>query len=170
MHLIAAVDKNWGIGRDGRLLFRLSQDLQHFRALTSGHIVVLGRATLSTFPGQKPLAERENIILSRELGYTVPGAVVCHSVPSLFSLLSDEHNLNKDVFVIGGASIYAQLIPYCRDAYITHIAADGNADVFLPNLARMADWVLTDVGESMEEGGVFYSFARYQNNAPLQFR
>ncbi|MDD3920453.1 MAG: dihydrofolate reductase [Eubacteriales bacterium] len=169
MHLIAAVDKNWGIGKDGRLLFRLSGDLSRFRTLTMGHIVILGHSTLSTFPGGKPLSRRENIVLSRDLTLSVPGAIVCHSIPDLFYLLSDSKNATKECFVIGGANVYAQLIPYCSDAYITHVAADAQADRFLPNIARMESWSLADLGDALEENGVSFSFARYENRAPLLF-
>ena len=111
MKFIAAVDKNWAIGNNGRLLVRISEDQKNFRNETMGHVVVLGRKTLEEFPGGRPLKGRTNIILSGNPEYTVDGAVVVHSLDELFVELKKYDS--DDIYVIGGQTVYDALIPYC---------------------------------------------------------
>lgn len=140
MNLIVAVDKNWGIGRQDRLLFRISEDMKRFRALTLGKTVVLGRRTLQTFPGGRPLDNRTNIILTQNPEYNADSAIICHSLSSLGALIRDLES--DDVLVIGGASVYNQLLPYCREAFVTKIDGDVEADCFFPNLDELDGWEL----------------------------
>ena len=131
LNLIACVDKNFGIGYKGDLLFRISEDLKKFRALTLNHTVIYGRKTLKTFPNGKPLDSRRNIIFSRSVD-KIEGAEIVHSVNELFtsSLLPPPSSLN---FVIGGAEIFNELLPYATKIYLTVVDVEKNSDVKFPN-------------------------------------
>ncbi len=144
MDLIVAVDSNWGIGRNDRLLFRIREDHLRFRDMTVGKTVVLGRKTQQTFPGGRPLKNRTNIILTRNPDFEVAqgDAIVCHDLQALFKLLRSTGT--GDVYVIGGESIYRQLLPYCERAHVTKIDYSTRADCFFPNLDASPDWVLED--------------------------
>ena len=134
MNMIAAVDRNWAIGRKGRLLVSIPNDLKHFREETMGKVVVLGRKTLQTFPQAMPLSGRTNIILSRNPSFFVKGAQVVHSLDEL--KLALEPFPSKDIYCIGGESIYRQLLPWCDTAHITRIDHGYEADAYFPNLDR----------------------------------
>ena len=110
MDLIVAVDKNWGIGRQDDLLFRISEDMKRFRALTIGKTVILGRKTLQSFPSGRPLQKRTNIVMTRSDNFEAEPAVICHSLTQLREQLRDLPE--NEVFVIGGASLYEQLMPF----------------------------------------------------------
>ncbi len=125
--LIACVDKNFGIGYKGDLLFRISEDLKNFRALTLNHTVIYGRKTLQTFPNGKPLDSRRSIIFSRSVD-KIDGAEIVHSVNELWELLSAENN-----FVIGGEKIFNELLPYATKIYLTVVDAEKISDVNFPN-------------------------------------
>lgn len=140
MNLIAAVDNNWAIGYKGELLVRIPEDLKHFKEKTIGKVVVLGRKTLETFPNKKPLPNRTNIILSRNPEYKVEGATVVHSLEELLDELKKYNS--KDIFIIGGQSVYELMLPYCDTAYITHINNCYEADAYFPNLSESNDWGL----------------------------
>ena len=155
MNLIVAVDQNWAIGKDGDQLIYLSEDLKRFKSLTLGHPVILGRKTLATFPGGRPLKGRPNLILSTTPGYQVEGADV---FPNLEKLLACAP---KDSFVIGGESVYRALLPYCSTAYITKIHASFSADRFFPNLDQDPDWILQDSSEELEQDGVTFHYCTY---------
>ena len=117
MELIVNVTENWGIGCKDRLLVAISADLKRFRALTTGKTVILGRRTLATFPGGRPLKNRENIVLTRDPAFSAEGALAAHDLAELFALLRGKNT--DDVCVIGGASVYEQLLPYCARARVT---------------------------------------------------
>jgi|GEM_PF-1741624 len=119
MNLIAAVSRNWGIGNEGKLLFNLSGDLRRFRTLTEGNHVIMGRKTLESLPGGRPLAGRNNIVLSRTLDAGTPGVTVCRDVAEL-KQLTKKIPTDK-LFVIGGGEIYRLLEPLCSYAYITWV-------------------------------------------------
>lgn len=140
MNLIVAVDKKWGIGRQDRLLFRISDDLKRFRSLTLGKTVILGRRTLQTFPGGQPLDKRTNIILTRSADFSAEPAIICHSTGELAKAV--DGMTSDNIFVIGGSMVYRQLLPYCQYAYVTKIDAEGEADCFLTNLDSDPDWQL----------------------------
>ena len=128
MNLIVAVDKNWAIGMDNKLFVSIPEDMKFFRSETTGKVVVLGRKTLDTFPGGQPLKNRTNIILTRNPNYQVKGAIICHSVEEVLEELKKYND--EDIFVIGGESIYRQLLPYCKTAYITKIDHAYQANFF----------------------------------------
>ncbi len=166
MKLIAVCDKNWAIGRNNDLLFSLPADMKHFRSLTQGKTVVLGSNTLRSFPNGKPLKNRRNIVLSRNLpqgeGYEVVG-----SVSDLFALLGETAD---DVFVIGGASVYKELLDYCDGAIITKVNAEAqNPDKFFPDLDALENWVILSESEPTEDNGYEIRFVEYKNVAVKKF-
>ncbi|HWR23295.1 MAG TPA: dihydrofolate reductase [Feifaniaceae bacterium] len=167
MKLIAAVDQNWNLGRRGELLFRIPADLKRFRALTSGNVVVMGRKTLQSLPGGKPLPNRDSIVLTRDAMFNAEGAHTAHSVAELFELLRRPAFAGKDVFVIGGAEVYAQLLPYCESALITHVNAVREADCALPDLAAMEYWTVAERSEEQVHEGLSFSYVTYQNTRPV---
>ena len=133
MQAIVAVSQSWGIGKDGRLLFRLSADLRRFKALTTGRTVVMGRKTLQSLPGGKGLPNRRNLVLSRRMDYAPENAEAVTSVEALL------RTAGEDAFVIGGESVYRALLDACDTAYVTRIDAAWPADSFFPDLDRRAD-------------------------------
>lgn len=168
MKLIAAVDKNWGIGYRGELLARLRADLrEHFAPLTTGRVVILGSKTLSTFPGGRPLKNRTNIILSRRENFAPEGAVVVRSAGELFREIKKYDP--DDLFVIGGASVYSLLLPHCTYAYITELDKAYAADAHITNLDKSDEWELVFCGcdhlsdpAADSEGGLVFRFKEYR--------
>ncbi len=159
MILIAAVDEKWGIGQNGKLLVRLSADLRRFRQITLHNVILMGRKTLESFPDGKPLSDRINVVLTNNRNYQCPPAVTIHSLWDIFGL---EKKYHAPVFIVGGESVYKQLLPYCQKAYITKIKASYIADAFLPNLDLLLEWVLTHEEEEQEENGIRFSFCTYE--------
>ena len=156
MDLIVAVDQNWAIGKDGEQLLYLSQDLKRFKALTLGHAVILGRRTLSTFPGGRPLKGRRNLILSTTPGFAPEGGEV---YPSLDALLAAAP---ADAFVIGGESVYRALLDRCGTAYVTKILAQYTADRYFPDLDADPRWESVEESELLEENGVRFRYVTYR--------
>ena len=156
MNLIAAVDENWAIGRDGDQLVYIPEDLRRFQALTMGHPVILGRKTLATFPGGRPLKGRRNLVLSRNPDFRPEGAEV---FPDLDALLAAAP---EDAFVIGGESVYRALLPRCSTAYITRILAAFPADRHLPDLDADPAWVPVEEGPVQESGGLRFRYVTYR--------
>ena len=147
MNLIVAIDKNRGIGKNGDLLCHLSADLKHFKEVTTGKTVVMGYNTLISLPKSAPLKNRRNIVLY-EKDIEIEGAEVCHSIEELMELT---RGLDPDeVFVIGGAMVYATLMPYCEKLYITHIDRAFDADRFLPEI-KDSEWEVLDATEKLTD-------------------
>lgn len=161
MIAISAVDKNWAIGNKGQLLISLPEDQKGvFRKYTSGHTVVYGRKTLETFPGQRLLPNRVNVIMSRSFDYEKEGAIVLHSVSELQDFLALSAD---DVYLIGGASLYNSLIDLCDKAIITSIRAEFEADCYFPNLDENPDWELVEEeAPIMSEKGVEFTVRHYE--------
>ena len=156
MNLIVAVDKNWAIGKDGDQLVYLSEDLKRFKALTTGHPVILGRKTLATFPGGRPLKGRRNLILSRSADFAPEGAEVFSDVETLRAAAPE------DAFVIGGASVYRQLLPWCDTAYVTKIDRAFPADCHFPDLDQDPAWERTEESAPLEQDGIIYRYVTYR--------
>ena len=163
MNLIAAVDSNWAIGNKERLLVSIPNDHKHFREETTGKVVVLGRKTLQTFPQGLPLKNRTNIILSRDRNYEVKDALVVHSVEELLEELQQYNE--EDVYVIGGESVYRQLLPYCRTAHLTKIDHSYEADAFFPDLDSDPEWEITADSDEMTYFDIAYTFLKYERKA-----
>ena len=160
MKAIVCVDKNWGIGKGNELLYHIPADMKYFKEKTIGNVVVMGLATFRSLPGQKPLADRVNIVISAEKDWSAPGVTVCGSLDELFELL-ERYDTNT-VFVIGGASVYEQLLPDCDTAYVTKVDAQPQADRFFPDLDSMDDWRLAEQGEEQSDGGYNFRFCVYK--------
>lgn len=160
MNLIVAVDKNWAIGCNNRLLVSIPSDMKFFRETTMGKVVVMGRKTLESFPGGQPLKNRTNIVITSDSDYKVKDAIVVPSIETAVEELKKYEE--EDIFVIGGESIYRQMLPYCKTAYVTKIDHAYDADTFFPNLDEMEDWKLTGVTEEQTYFDLEYVFARYE--------
>ena len=157
MELIVAVYADWGIGKDGTQPVALSADRKFFRETTRGATVIVGRRTVEDFPGQKPLPGRETIVLTRG-NPELPGFTVCHSAEEAMALTND----GCRVMVIGGGSIYKQLLPQCDTAYVTKVHCTPESDTFFPNLDADPAWVLAEVLQSGEENGIGYEMCLYK--------
>lgn len=160
MNLIVAVDENWAIGKDNKLLVSIPSDMKFFRQTTTGKVVVMGRKTLESFPNGLPLKNRTNIILTRNPEYQVKDAVTVHSVPELLEELKKYDS--QDVYVIGGSSVYQELLPYCDVAHVTKIFHGYEADAHFPNLDEMQDWQVTGESEEQTYFDLEYQFVRYE--------
>lgn len=159
MRLIAAVGADWGIGCQGELLFFLPGDKRHFKELTMGQAVVMGRATLDSLPGGRPLPGRTNLVLTRNPAFQREGVTVLHSLDELT-------DTGDTLWVMGGAEVYAALLPYCTGAEITFVRAVRPADRFLPDLDSAPGWTLVSESEPVEENGLVYTFRRYRHDTP----
>lgn len=159
MKLIVAVDRNWAIGNEGKLLASIPEDMKFFRTTTTGNVVVMGRKTLESFPGKRPLKNRVNIVLTRDEGYTADGAVIVHDIEELLAKIKDYSD--KDIYVIGGGTIYNQLLKYCDTALVTYIDDEFKADTYFPDLDKDESWKMADSGERKEHEGTVYYYRRY---------
>lgn len=152
MNAIVAISENGGIGKDNGLLFHISADLKRFKELTSGHTVIMGRKTLQSLPGGRGLPHRRNIVITRDPDFTAERAEIVHSVDEALALAEE------DAFVIGGASIYQAMLPYCDKVYLTKVYADAEADVFFPSLSG---WQVVRRSEMQEENGLRFQYIDY---------
>ena len=160
MKLIVNVDKNWAIGKGGKLLFHLSRDMRFFKEHTTNAIVVMGRKTLDSLPGGRPLPNRKNIVLSRDPKFSREGVTVVNNGGELAELL---HGVSEDIYVIGGESLYRDLLPFCDTAYITKVdAAADDADAYMVDLDKSGHWSIAEESETFEENGVKFKFVTYK--------
>ena len=155
MIAIVAVDKNWAIGNKGDLLVRIPTDLIRFKHLTQSRPVIYGRKTMDTFPGKKPLKNRQNVILTHK-EEEVPGAIVMHSIDEVLN-----SSLARTMAVIGGEEVYRELLPYCNVVYVTKIDGEYEADSYFPNLDEDPNWYPIDNPVTHEENGVNFKFVTY---------
>ena len=167
MKFVVAVDKEWGIGYKGDLLARVRADLKNFQSLTKEKVVVYGSNTLATFPGGRVLKNRTNIVLNPSPDYKPEGAIVVHSLDELFEELK-KYDTN-DVFIIGGASVYKQMLPYSDTAYVTFFDKSYEKDVYIPDLDASGEWERVFESERFEsdpetdtEGGLGFIFTEYR--------
>jgi dihydrofolate reductase len=165
MKAIVAVDQNWGIGKNGSLLFDIKEDLKNFKKHTEGKVVVMGANTLRSLPNG-PLKNRKNIVLSSTLKET-EGITLMRSLSEL------SYELKKydtdDVFIMGGGEIYRAMLPYCTEALVTKVFSDGGATVFFPNLDELENWTLKSESAPVECGGHKFTYRVYANNSVLDF-
>ena len=160
MNLIAAVDENWAIGNKNQLLVSIPADMKFFRETTVNKVVVMGRKTLESFPGGQPLKKRTNIVLTRDKNYKVKDAIVVNTIEALLEELKKYDE--EDIYVIGGDSIYRQMLPYCKLAHITRIHHTYEADTYFPNLDQMEDWEITGISDEQTYFDLEYEFVRYE--------
>ncbi len=156
MELIVAVYDDWGIGRDGTQPVALSADRKFFRETTRGAMVIVGRRTIEDFPGQKPLPGRANVALTRS-NTQIPGFTVCGSPEAAAELAKTAER----AFVIGGGSIYRQMLPYCDAAFVTKVHCTPGSDTYFPNLDEAPDWIMAEILQAGEENGIGYEMCLY---------
>ena len=159
MEAIVAVYEDWGIGKDGTQPIALKADRKFFRQTTKGYTVIAGRRTVEDFPGKQPLPGRESILLTRGAG-DFPGFHLCSSVEEVLEAVKNA----PQVMVIGGESVYRQLLPYCDRAYVTKVGMKIPCDTFFPDLDQDPDWRLRQVLGKGEEDGIAYTFCLYERN------
>lgn len=155
---IAAVDADFGIGKNKDLLFHIPEDMKFFRSTTLGHTVIMGRKTLVSLPNGKPFKDRHNVVLSRDESFAPDGVEVLRNVADAAKFAESE----EEIFVCGGGEIYRQLLPYCKKALITKIDAHADAEVFFPNLDELPEWKLTQCSDEHEHEGLKYRFCTYE--------
>ena len=163
MNLIAAVDNNWAIGKNNQLLFSIPADMKFFRTTTTGKVVVMGRKTLESFPNGQPLKNRTNIVLTHDRTYRVKDAVVVYSMDELREELKKYDS--EDIYVIGGESIYRQLVDECDVAHITKIDFAYDADAYFPNLDEKDEWEITADSEEQTYFNLIYHFLKYEKKS-----
>ena len=163
MNIIVAVDKNWAIGKNNKMMWSIPADMRFFREKTTGHVVVMGRKTLESFPNGLPLKQRTNIVLSRDKNYQVKGTLVMHTTEELLEHLKGY--APEEIFIIGGESIYRQFLPYCDTAYVTKIDHAYDADTHFPNLDEMPEWEMTEAGGEQTSFDLEFVFTRYERKS-----
>ena len=163
MNMIVAADKNWGIGKDGQLLTHLSGDLKYFKERTIGKAVVMGRKTLESLPGGKPLPGRTNIVLTANPDYRKEGCVIVHSMDELRKKCLEFPD--DDVMIIGGATLYNELMEECESLFITKIYEEFEADAFIKNADELPGYKVAWQSEMHEEHGIRYQFFEYKREA-----
>ncbi|MGN0348665.1 MAG: dihydrofolate reductase [Roseburia sp.] len=160
MNVIVAVDKNWAIGKENQLLAKIPADQKFFREMTTGKVVVMGRKTLESFPNGLPLKDRVNIVLTRDRNYKISGAVLVHDEKELYTELKKYKD--EDIYVIGGETVYRQLLDACDVAYVTKIDYAFDADTYFPNLDEKSEWCVAECGEEQTYFDLEYYFYRYK--------
>ncbi|MCL2300366.1 MAG: dihydrofolate reductase [Firmicutes bacterium] len=158
MTLVAAADRNWGIGCQGAALFRLRADLRRFRELTMGGALLMGRTTYDSLPGILP--GRAHVVLSRDEGFAPSGVTVLRGLEEARC-----YARGRETFLIGGGEVYAALLDDCERAVITRAEDMREADTFMPDLDNMPGWRLTDTGPWQEEDGIRFRVCTYENDA-----
>ena len=163
MNLIVAVDENLGIGFQGDLLVKISEDLKYFKQKTINNVVVMGRITFESLPNKKPLPKRVNVILTRDQNFTVPhdeSVIVCHTIEEVINIAKQS---DKETFIIGGEQIYQAFLPYCHKAYITKIYDKFKADKHIANFMDTKEWRKTSESEIYHtDEGVKFQFIVYE--------
>ena len=157
MDLIVAVYDDWGIGAEGTQPVALMADRKFFRETTKGAMVIVGRRTIQDFPGQKPLPGRVNVALTRQ-GGEIPGFTVCKSPEEAMELAKTVER----AMVIGGGSIYKQMMDYCDTAYVTKVHTTPVSDTYFHNLDTDPNWTMEAVLQSGEENGIAYEMCLYR--------
>lgn len=160
MNCIVAVDSNWGIGYKNELLVSIPADMKLFREKTTGNVIIMGRKTLESFPNGLPLKNRVNIMLTKNGEASGNGEIVVHSVEE--AIEEAKKYEDKEIYVIGGASIYEQFLPYVDKAYVTKIDHAYQADTYFPNLDRMEEWEMTEESDEQTYFDLIYTFAVYE--------
>jgi len=159
MNIIVAVDKNWAIGYQNKLLISIPEDMRFFREETTNKVVVMGKRTLQSFPGGRPLKNRVNIVLTTDKKFKVDDAIVVHSMEE--ALEEIKKYKSEDVYIIGGAKVYNQFLDHCDVAHVTKIDYAYQADTYFPNLDDREDWVIAAESEERTYYDVEYQFFKY---------
>lgn len=166
MNFIVAVASDYAIGKDNRLLFSLPSDLKYFKEKTTGKVVVMGERTYRSLP-KRPLPNRTNIVLSNDISFSDDGIIIVRDMLSLFQELAKYNS--DDIFIIGGASVYNQLMDYCKLAYITKVNKKVDADTFIENVDNKSNWKVVSTSEIQHENNLDFQFVVFENNEPKTF-
>ncbi len=166
MNAIACIDEANGIGYQNSLLYHIKKDMAFFQEKTVNNVVVMGRKTLESFPNQAPLKNRINIVMTSKK--SIDGCICVKDKKSLFEVLP--HFSEKEIYVIGGQQIYAELLPYCGRAYITRVCMTKQADAFFPDIGHLKNWVMKSRSEDFFEDRIQYRFERYENTDVWKYR
>ena len=161
MNIIVNVSQNWAIGKNNSLLFHISQDMKFFKSHTVGNTVIMGRKTLDSLPGGRALPNRKNIVLTHDLSFSRENVTVCHDIDELKKEIKDIDT--NSVYVIGGESLYRQLLPLCDTAYVTKVKASvPDADAFMVDLDEASEWDVITPVELLNENGIEFAFLTYK--------
>ena len=160
-------DKDYGIGKKNGLLFSLKEDMAFFRRTTLNHVVAMGENTLLSFPNQKPLKNRTNIVLSADKSHNYEGVVNVHSFEEFLKIVA-KYAQNEDVYIIGGASMYRQTLDYVDFVYLTKVDAIGGAEVFFVNIDADPRFEIISESEPIQDGDYKIKFVTYRNKEKKQ--
>ena len=160
MNSIVVVDKNWAIGRDNDLLVHLPGDLKYYKEKTTGKVIVIGRKTLESFPGGRPLPNRTNLVLTSNPEYKNQYCTVCLGEEAMMEEIKKFPT--EDIFVSGGQSIYDLFLDKCDTVYVTKIDAEYPADRYFKNLDQDSAFKVTWQSDVQEEKGTKYTFVKYE--------
>lgn len=160
MNIIAAADKNWGIGKDNNLLDHISEDMKFFKEKTINKVVIMGKNTFLSLPGQNPLPERKNIVLTHDKNFKKDGITVCESIEKAIEEAKKDYS-DEDIFFIGGESVYSAAIDFCNTAYITKIDNEYDADRFLVDFDNLDGWHIKNEETIKTKKGLSISFTTY---------
>lgn len=163
MQAIVAVDANWSIGRNGKLLESIPEDMKFFKDKTIGKVVVMGRETFESLPHKSPLKDRVNIVLSRNKAFNNETVIVCRTIEE--ALLKIQEYNSEDIYIIGGEMIYNQFLPYCKKVYVTKIKNEYLADRKFPNLDNNSNWELINQSEVKKYKDIEFTFLTYANKS-----
>lgn len=160
---IVHADRKWGIGKNNDMMFSLPKDMKFFRETTSGHTVVMGGNTLRSLPNAKPLKNRVNIVLSRD--HVCDECVMTRSMAELKAEMKKREN--EEIYVMGGGAIYKELLPYCDEALVTKVDADGGADTFFPDLDENENFTCVYESDPIDDNGLTIRFTTYKNTKKI---
>lgn len=155
-------DKEYGIGKKNGLLFELKEDMRFFRNTTLNHVVAMGENTLLSFPGSKPLKNRTNIVLSGDPTHNYEGVINVHTFEEFLKVVN-EYAKKEDVYIIGGASMYRQMLPYVDFVYLTKVDAIGGAEVFFANIDADKNFEIVSESDPVQDGEYQIKFVTYRN-------
>ena len=155
-------DKEYGIGKKNGLLFELKEDMRYFRKTTLNHVVAMGENTLLSFPNQKPLKNRTNIVLSSDFTHNYEDVINVHDFQQFLNVV-DNYSKREDVYIIGGASMYRQMLPYVDYIYLTKVDAVGHAEVFFVNIDEDENFEVVSESEPVQDGDYTIKFVVYKN-------
>ena len=159
---IVAVDKNWGLGKNGKRLLSIPEDVKFFREITSGNTVIMGRKTFESFYQGKPLPNRINIVVTSDMDFKTDGVLAAHSPEEAMKLAAAS---GKDAYIVGGGQVYAEMLRFCDEIHVTYIDYKYEADAFFPNLDKLPEWVLVAESDEQTNFDIIYFFRKYQRRA-----
>ena len=162
MKMIVCVAEDFGIGLNNDLLFSLPPDMKFFRETTMGKVIIMGRGTLDSFPGGKPLKNRTNIVLTRDKDFSREGVLAFNSKEEILDYVKQFDT--DDVYVIGGGQIYEMFKDVCDVAIITKVRKSVPADTFFFNIDNDPKWHLAQESELIEYDGTNFSFCTYKRS------